>query len=393
MLDGGQCFILIITIDETGNLGEQVTTTTSIVSSIHDVDDVVNVDTNTGNDSETLDPYTIALLPDIKTETRLLTSGAISATDNVEYQIDLSNIGQGTYFDENSFQYIFVLPEGSSFVSVADGEPGDLLNATSGNCVNYGRMGIEVPVPGADYFYGRQIVLCSLTLTSGNELPVGNAVYSFKVTLLAGADLAAGNANVMGLFQGNDAGTLDYQFKVMTGIQLIDTIVSEPNDNIVFLSYDPTALNATASLCPGQPAVSTDGTGCFRISFNKEIYEPFFDVTDIQITGSGSVDTLFKLGNNLWEVRIKNIEPNKTATISLLLGGIVDYSAVESQTQVLGINAIRYAVDAAPVASNSASGALANTGSETTSASFAFGMLLVGLSLVFASRKKVSIVK
>ena len=375
LLDAGQCFKLIISGNETASLGDSVTTSISIASSIHNVDDAINNDTDNSNDPITFDPYTISL----------------------------SNIGQGTYINTNSFQYIFVLPEGSAFVSIADNDPGDLLNASSGNCFNYGRMNIEVPIPGADYFTGRQIVICSLSLSSGTELPADDSIYSFNVIITAGTGLASGTADVMGLFQGNDTGTMKYQNTVMNGIQLIDTFDSDPNDNIAFLSYDPSALNATASLCPGQSEISTDGTGCFRISFNKDIFEPSFDVTDIEVSGSGIVDTLIKVSDNLWEVRVKNIELNKTATISLLLGGIVDYNAVQSDTQVLGINAIRYAVEDSPVntgnaqannaINNSASGTLAATGNNGSTSIYAISLILIGFAITFANRKKLITVK
>ena len=403
LLDAGQCFKLIISGNETASLGDSVTTSISIASSIHNVDDAINIDTDNSNDSITFDPYTIALLPDMKTEARLVTTGTISPTDDVEYQVTLSNIGQGTYVNTNSFQYIFVLPEGSAFVSIADNDPGDLLNASSGNCFNYGRMNIEVPIPGADYFTGRQIVICSLSLSSGTELPADDSIYSFNVIITAGTGLASGTADVMGLFQGNDTGTMKYQNTVMNGIQLIDTFDSDPNDNIAFLSYDPSALKATASLCPGQSEISTDGTGCFRIRFNKDIFEPSFDVTDIEVSGSGIVDTLIKVSDNLWEVRVKNIELNKTATISLLLGGIVDYNAVQSDTQVLGINAIRYAVEDSPVntgnaqannaINNSASGTLAATGNNGSTSIYAISLILIGFAITFANRKKLITVK
>ena len=206
--------------------------------------------------------------------------------------------------------------------------------------------------------------------------------------------MATGNADVFAFIQGNDTGSMGIHNTVMTGVQLIDTLESNPNNNMVLLSYDPSALNATSSLCPGQGEVSTDGTGCFRITFNKAIYEPSFDASDVQITGSGVVDSITKIGDNLWEVKIKDIELNKSATISLLLGGIVDF------TQVLGINTIRYAsVDAAggtgganpgsPLGTvNSANGTLAETGFNSYVFIISMSLILLGLIIAFATRRK-----
>ena len=91
---------------------------------------------------------------------------------------------------------------------------------------------------------------------------------------------------------------------------------------------------------------------------------------------------------------------NKSATISLLLGGIVDFNAVQSGTQVLGINTIRYAsVDAAggtgganpgsPLGTvNSANGTLAETGFNSYVFSISMSMILLGLIIAFATRRK-----
>jgi hypothetical protein len=398
LLDGGQCFRLIVRGHETGTLGQEVTTSASIVSSIQS-DDTINVDTDNSNDSETKDPYIITILPDLKTQTRLVTPGAITSTDNVDYQIILSNVGEGTYVDNDAMQFLFVLPEDSTFVGVSDDDATDLIGVSNSNCVPFGRLGIDVPVPGVDFFYGRLVMICSLAIVGG-EIPVGNDTYSFTVTLTAGDGLASGDAGVFAFVQGNDTGTMGIHNTVMTGVQLIDTLESNPNNNMVLLSYDPSALNATSSLCPGQGEVSTDGTGCFRITFNKAIFEPSFDASDVQITGSGVVDSITKIGDNLWEVKIKDIELNKSATISLLLGGIVDFNAVQSGTQVLGINTIRYAsVDAAggtgganpgsPLGTvNSANGTLAETGFNSYVFSISMSMILLGLMVAFATRRK-----
>ena len=92
-----------------------------------------------------------------------------------------------------------------------------------------------------------------------------------------------------------------------------------------------------------------------------------------------------------------------TATISLLLGGIVDYNAVQSDTQVLGINAIRYAVEDSPVntgnaqannaINNSASGTLAATGNNGSTSIYAISLILIGFAITFANRKKLITVK
>ncbi len=394
LLDGGECIKVVLAGNETGNIGDVVTSGASIVSSVHDADDAVNVDPNSANDSSTANPYTIGLLPDIKTEARLVTTGVIEESDNVDFEISITNIGDGLYNSAGGGQYQFVLPEGSTFVGVTDGDESDVIGASTSNCFNFGRLGIEVPVPGTDYFFGRQIVICPIDF-GGNNIPANSPTYTFTVTVTAGASFAAGEADVLGMFNGNDTGTMDIHSKVMTGIQLYDTLEAEPNNNIAFLSYDPTALNATSTLCPGQSAVSTDGTGCFRISFNKDIYEPSFDISDIVVTGSGTVSSLTKVGTNLWEVSITGIARNGTATISLNLGGIVDYSAVENGTQVLGVNSIRFADESTGDSEStldsetaSAAGTLPATGSNISDLLTPMLLLLLGMGLAIAGRKK-----
>ena len=380
LLDAGECVNLVLIGNETGNLGDTVSSSVTIISSVHNVDDTLNVDSNSANENGVLDPYTIVPLSDLKTEARLITTGVISPTDNVQYEITLSNIGTGTYYAAKT-QYVFVLPEDSAFMGVTDNDAADRIDASTANCESPGRLGMEIPFPGLDFFDGRLVMVCELGIVD-DEIPANSDRFAFTVTLQAGNELAAGTAEVLGMIFGNDPGTSGFYRAVKDGNQLLDELEIEPNNNFVFLTYDPTALAATASLCPGQPATSTDGTACFRISFNKDIVEDTFGTDDFTVTGSGTVSSLEKIGPNLWEIRIVGIAQGQAATITLLTNDILDLSAVGSSVSVLGINTIRF--DAA----GTVAGTLPATGANTNLALNAFALLLAGFALMLSSRKK-----
>ena len=392
----GECIELGLGGVETGNLGDTVTTTINIISATQ-VDDTANSDINPGNEELILSPFTIVELPDLKAESYIVTTGPITATTEVEYQIDVSNTGTGIYNDNGFNIFAFTLPADATFVGVTDVNPDDGIDADNSTCFPAGVLGVDIVLPGLGSYSGRTVVVCQLGIVGGT-IPVGDTIYPFRIQVTAGATMAAGNADVVGILEGNDKGTYELFSAIASGENIEDTLDINPNNNIFRLTYDPSALNATVARCAGQGELTTDGTGCFTVTFNKKILASSFGEDDINLGGNGAIDSLIQIDDFTWELKVKNITPGSTLTFLLNLNQIQDYSAQQNTTQVLGVNTIRYDVGSTPsnpssgvpAGTNSAAGTLAATGNNTTIAIIAVVLILLGLGCSIAGRKKIS---
>ena len=359
--------------DETVPLGSNVSFSSEIVSSLL-VGSIPNVDPNTGNDVSNIN-YTTTQPSDLNISTRLKTTVVITPTTELVYEVTISNDGPGEHIDNGFFQMNYILPEGATFINTTDPDTGDVLDVTG--CFSVGPVeNLGIPALNT-YQYTGEAIVCTLHSTS--NLPVGST-YKIEFNLTAGAIFAGGNAEVMALLMGNDLDT----YSVVRALSFNEDPTANQNGNFVYLSYDPSALAATASLCPGQPETSIDGTACFRISFNKDIVEETFGIDDIIVSGSGTPSSLTKIADNVWELRISGITLGSSSSISLQTSSILDYSAVESGTSVLGINTIRYEVDGEV---NSASGTLAETGANLSLALIAMLLLISGLTISLLLKK------
>lgn len=394
-MEASQCMTILAKATETGNVGDTVTTSVTIASAVQ-ADDTVNVD-NSGNETGTFPDYTIAPLADIKTEAHIATLGEITPTTVVDYELNVTNIGAGQYVDEGDlFLFGFVLPPDATFDSFSDENTSDALDVI--DCDSPGTVG-DLHFPGLVAYNDRVIVLCNLS-ADGGVLPADNTVYPFKVSIVAGNSMANGIADVVGLLEGNDLDTLRLFITLSNNLDPL----SVTNNSVFHLDYDPSDLTATVSRCAGQGETTTDGTGCFRLEFNKDIYAPSFGVDDINLGGNGEVDSLTQIDDRTWELRVKNITPGSTLTFLLNLNSIQDLSAQQNATQVLGINTIRYetgssgansstgSTSGTAASGNSASGTLATTGaSTTTTAVAAILLIIVGLAIAIVNKKKLKL--
>ena len=330
---------------------------------------------------------------DLDIETRLLTQGTISPTTTIEYEATIKSIGPGAYVDNGFFILAFIMPPDASFIGVTDVNTGDVVDV-QGNCNNMG------PIANLGFSalssYTGDVVACFLSANS--DLPAGSE-YKFNLSLTAGDSFANGDAEVIAIIEGNDIDT----YEIFKSLALGTNPLALNTGNFKYLAYDPSVLKATSSLCPGQGETTSDGTGCFRISFNKDIYEPSFGLEDIVITGSGTPSSLTKVDGEegVWEVRITGITSGTASTISLNLGGILDYNSIGSQAKVLGINTIRFADTPAPTPSGetgsvagttpgktSANGTLAVTGYSSSDFYASLTLILMGLVLVGISKRR-----
>ncbi len=385
-----RCIYLGITGHTTGDIGEPATFTASIVSSVLS-DTSVNVDPDDSNDTATVTPFEAALDPHIAIDTRLKTTGEITESSLVTFEATISNVGEGVYHDGGFMLVGFIMPDGSTLDSVSDPDLSDALSLVDpiNACFSPGRAEDMGMASLADY--QGDIIVCMLQ--TSEDLAPGTS-FPLEINLTAGATFAAGTAEVVGLFEGNDPATLALQIDLITGIDIFDS----GNDNIVRLSYSPDALQATADRCEGQGETTTDGTGCFTITFNKKIYAASFDESDIElaldIPGTVSVTGFDQVDDYTWEVHVGGIPLGGTVTFLLDLDGLIqDYSAVVNTTQVLGINTIRYAVPTADSDSGSAAGTASAEGTLAATGmhkpDYSTPMLLIALgSLLFALARR-----
>ncbi|MFN8015778.1 MAG: hypothetical protein U0R17_04120 [Acidimicrobiia bacterium] len=361
----------------TGSIGETVNAYISVVSTT-DSDN----NAETGGPSQNYTPVTIAAPPDVEATARLATTGSISATDQVDYNVDVRNLGPGAYVNEDFFIFAFTLPEGASFVSAEDLDTSDGIDVSACNGGLY--LGNQINFPGLEDYAGREVVVCQLSTPDGPLPADASKIYPFKIRIIAGAGIASGSTQVVGILEGNDPDTAEMFGVLSRGENIKNYFESEGNNNIFFLDYDPSALQVTVNPCPGQGSTTSDGNACFRVVFNKLIYAPSFTTGDIDLVGSGSISGFTQVDDYTWEVRVSGIARNSSATLNLKLNQIQDYSAVQNATQVLGINTIRFADSA------TAAGSLPVTGFDPTLLITSLLLLTIGYGVKKSTRKTVT---
>lgn len=365
-----QCVSIGFVGTVTGSIGQTIGFTASIVSSVLG-DSSPNVDPTSGNNTDSYTTAPIVLDPDLIIETRLLTTGVIENNTPVSYEVTIKNVGDGQYVESigNPLGVYFIVPAGATFDEVVDENLADNLAITT--CGTQGNVNGFLPAFAG---YDAELAGCQLVATSG-FIPAG-AEYKLRFDMVANGPFSAGDTEVLGIVVADDADSILLQVRIFT--PSTDPFEIE-NNNYVELGFDNTALQATVNRCTGIGEVVTSNSACFTISFNKEIYAPSFDEADIAVT-NGEVDTLTQVGDNLWEIRVKNLVSGKTVSITLSpTNDILDYSAVIADTQVLGINTVRYE-----------DGTLPATGSKLDSDvwAFAFSIMLLGLLLLRLSKQK-----
>lgn len=370
-MENGQCLNVVAFGGITGAVGQSATVTFSVSSSTL-IGSIDNIDDPSGNNSSTSGPNIIQELPDMALSTRLTTPGVITEGKELNYETTISNVGAGSSPAGHSLSLAFIVPSDAAYVSVTDGSLSDAVSISADpGCFPWGPpSNAGTGLSG----YSGVVVVCILDVNQ-DLLPGFTTKFNFK--MIASGAFASGNATVFGFLSGEDSDSLKNQVGLLKGLNTFETY-SDMN-NLVRLQYDPNALTATASLCPGQSEITTDGTGCFRVTFNKLIYEESFGADDIDLGGVGDLDSLVQLNSYTWEIRIKNIKPGATLTLQFKLNQIQDFNAVFNETQVLGINTIRYLNDADQ---------LPETGSDSNDWLTGAYFILVGLILLKASQRK-----
>jgi len=372
----GECVAIGFIGDVTGDIGQTIEFTATILSSTLG-DSTPNIDPNDSNDTSSLTSAPIVLDPNLVLETRLLTTGPIVDGTAVSYELTIKNTGEGQFINGggNPMGVYFILPTGTTFVSVTDNDLSDNLAIPPGPDVCGSRGPVNVGQNSLPAFagYDAELAGCQILPTSG-FVPAG-AEYKLTFNMVANGPFSNGDTEVMAILVGDDKDSILLQLAIFT--PSTDPF-SIDNDNFVYLGFDNTVLRATVDRCAGVGEVVTSNTACFTISFNKEIYAPSFDVSDITVT-NGEVDSLVQVGDNLWEIRLKNLVAGQTISVSLAQDNdILDYSAVVADAQVLGINTVRYQV----------AGTLPETGLDLALLLSALMLLGAGATLLRFSKSK-----
>ena len=377
-----QCLAIGIVGTVTGNIGEVINVTVSIVSSTLG-DSTPNVDPDNSNDSFTYTSAPIVHDPNLVLETRLLTTGPISDGTDISYELTIKNVGLGQYVLDNGnpLGAYFIVPVGATYVSITDPDTSDDLNINTPNCGSLGNVNGFLP---AFTGYDAELSGCQFYTTSGTIEP--GAEFKLHYNMTANGPFSNGDTKVMAILIGNDIDSIYLQLAIYN--PSTDPL-SIDNDNYVYLGFDGTQLAATVNRCVGTGEVVTSDDACFTITFNKQIYVPSFGADDLVVT-NGEISSFSKTGENEWTVRIHNMAPGKTVSISISPNNdILDYSAVQAQTQVLGINTVRYE-DGSGNTSGTATGTLANTGAKDSEKLFQISLILMifGLAIKIASKRR-----
>ncbi len=384
----GQCVVIILEGEVTGELGQDIEATFSVASSTLE-GGTENVDPNSANDSAIMTPYEIVPLPDFAVQTRLLTQGEITSGTEVSYEVIYHNVGEGTVpVDHEMINTIsFVVPETASFVGVTDSDPDDNIVVDTDFCFPVGDP--SVLGAGLAAIEGT-LVVCMLQRLG--EIGPGTS-FPFEFQMMATDDFVSGEVNVYIVGAGQDADTLRLQIASYNGVDPFDEATG--TNNAAVLTYDNDDLIPFINRCPGQSVTTTTGNGCFRVSFNKLIWEPSFEQEDLVLTGGGTITGFTQLDDFTWEVLVSNIAPGSVVTLTLVEGGVLDYSAVVNGTQVLGENVIRFDVDAnssggnnnsdGAAAGSAVAGTLPATGADLVWKS-ALTLMLLGAGLIRVSR-------
>ena len=396
LLQSTQCVAIIFYGDVTGGIGDELETTISVSGSLLE-GGTNNIDPNSSNDSSTMTPYVITALPDVAIQTRLLTEGVITSGSNVSYEVFYHNLGDGMIpqNDEMTSVISFIVPDAASFGTIVDLDPNDNLSSDPGMCFDYGspsNMGAGlIGIEGT-------LIICLLSRSGNID---GHTSYPFQYNMVATDAFASGSLKVYAMASGPDIDTQAMQRVLFVGGNPFEQLSNV--NNIATLTYDNSGLTPSINLCPGQTALSDDGSGCFRISFNKKIWAPSFTQDDLILT-SGSIDNFTKVDDFTWDVNVSGILLGQSAALTMKDASVLDYSAVLSGVQVLGENVIRYEIPSAnasvpdvtnsttgsPIGTvNSAKGTLANTGLETDWPT-GIVLILVGMGLFVASKKRYS---
>lgn len=381
-LVSGACISYAVLNDITGNIGDSIAGTISIVSSTIDGGST-NIDDINGNDSVVEGPFTVVAASDLAATTFLTTPGPIHNGDALSYEIDLTNVGVGADPVNSQVIIAFVIPTQATFQS---------LNYVSGTQSATPLQPCEGG-PTSDFGSGLAqrggyLTFCGFNWDDAFE---PGEIAKFVVTMQANQDFESNGVNVVGAVSGADADSMYMNVDMSKGE---DPFLRTMN-NFFNLTYNSDALQVTINRCEGQSDITIDGTGCFNVEFSKKILASSFLEGDLVLTGGGTVTGFTQISDTIWRVDVAGIEPGSTLALTLGIDSVQDYNAINNDVHVLGENTIRFAIDeptatSVPDAignvqaqgSTSASGVLATTGNNSNIFWVAILLLFLGNMII-----------
>lgn len=378
-LANGECIQIAFAGDITGSIGQQTQGTFSITQSTLS-GSISNADPNGGNDSVVVGPTNIIDLPDLALETRLLTPGTISNGTTVQYEVNISNVGSGAVptTSGEGLALAFIVPTEASFSSVVDDDTNDNLNIS----LNPGCFPLGPPSNAGSGLSGYSGIIVVCILEATQDLQPGES-FPFIFNMTANSGFASGATTVYGFISGSDEDSLRNQVGLLRGEDTFSLL--QNMNNLVTLQYDPSPLTVTINRCQGQGATTTNGTGCFTVSFNKLIYAPNFTQSDLVLTGGGTVTGFTQLDDFTWRVDISGIQPGTTLALTLGPASVEDYSAVTNGVSVLGENTIRFEANGTAIST------LPETGFRSSELLTSLIMIILGLGLANPPRRKTGV--
>jgi hypothetical protein len=367
-----QCVPVMLVMNPTVAIGQDFSYSVEIASSkLQGGTD--NVDPNSGNNVQDFGTFTHSELPDWATSTRLTTPGAITNGSTVDYEVTLTNNGPGIEQagPDSLMNISFIVPEFASYQGVTDLDTNDALDintAYMGGCTDFGPVGNAGA--GIAYLPG-EIVVCFLKPNA--DIGPGES-FKFNFEMTATNEFTTGALSVYAIATGSDLDSFKLQQGLSKGDDVFTTLAGV--NNITTLQYDNSDLQVNVDRCSGQGETTTDGTGCFQVTFNKKIYAPSFTTANLDLQGAdGANVTLEQMDDFTWQVHLTGIAQGSTVSLEVNQDGILDYNAVPVTVQVLGENTIRFASDSGSGSGGSTSGSTADGVVAGTDATHASGVL------------------
>ncbi len=385
-MQSGDCIVMLVIGEVTGAAGTDISLTFD-----------VEMQTLAGGISgEELDPSnntgTITLpitdQPDIVMESRLLTEGEIVPGTEVEYELQITNLGPGSS-NAGFLMLAFLLPDGAVFNGVGDPVPGDGVGLMDGTMFGLDPSGCTEPViassvaPGLAAYDG-QLVRCVISVPTPAE-PGFSARLNLEMT--AGSGFVSGSTRAIAVVIAFDESESISFINLFSAGQ--DGFVLGLN-NIAWLTYDADPLTVTINRCSGISAVVLINDACFTITFNKEIYAPSFTVDDLVLEGGGTIYSFVQNSSTQWTVRLTGMTPG--GQVRLLLGpaSVIDYSAITNGSQVLGENVVRFGTTDSSSGEGSSEGSLEGTSNQLPATGFGTDIitpiLMLALGLMLTRR-------
>jgi hypothetical protein len=271
---------------------------------------------------------------DMAFQSRLLTSGQITSGETVSYELDLGNIGEGSFLG-GQLGLFFLLPEGATFTDLVDINPNDGIDVDA--CFSMGD--ISQFGPPLDVYSG-EFISCQFSSNLG--VVPANSHFPMQLNMTASSSFASGETQVIGVLIADGEPDTEVFETAMGNGQ--DPFLLDIN-NVFNLVYDSNALTVSVNRCVGQADPTFVDSACFTVEFSKPIWAPSFTSDDLVISGGGTVDSFTQVSDTVWEIEITGMTPGGTVTVSLAPDSVTDYSAVSNDVQVLGDNTIRYGIN------------------------------------------------